>query len=155
MYCSTCGANVARGLSYCNHCGAKLVAAKGDGVSEAPEVKPELLVSAMAGVFILGLVAIAVLIGVLKEVAGFDLPFLLLAFMFSFLMMLIVEGAFMRLLFRRGRGAGKAGRAALSKGQATKELDAAQARALAEPAPSVTEGTTRTLEPVYNERTPK
>ncbi len=155
MYCSSCGGAVARGLSYCNHCGAKLSGAQGGGVSESPEVKPELLVSAMAGVFILGLVAIAILIGVLKEVAGFDLPFLLAAMMLSFLMMLLVQGVFIRLLFRRKRVAAEAGGAVLSKGQATKELDAARARGLAEPVPSVTEETTRVLEPIYNERTSK
>ena len=35
------------------------------------------------------------------------------------------------------------------------ELDAAQARGLPEPVPSVTEHTTRAFEPVYNERTSK
>ena len=155
MYCSSCGGAVARGLSYCNHCGAKLGGAQGGGVSESAEVKPELLVSAMAGVFILGLVAIAILIGVLKEVAGFDLPFLLAAMMLSFLMMLVVQGVFIRLLFRRKRVTVEAGGSVLSKGQATKELDAARARGLAEPVPSVTEETTRVLEPIYNERTSK
>lgn len=155
MYCASCGAGVERGLSYCNFCGVKLSAAKGGGVSESSEVKPELLVSAMAGVFILGLVAIAVLIGVLKEVADFDLPFLLVATMFSFLMMLMVEGVIILLLLRRKRGTKEAGGNVLSKGQGTRELDAAQARALTEPVTSVTEGTTRTLEPVYNERPAK
>ena len=43
----------------------------------------------------------------------------------------------------------------LLKGQATRELDAAQARVLPEPVPSVTEHTTRAFEPIYNERTSK
>jgi hypothetical protein len=39
--------------------------------------------------------------------------------------------------------------------QVTKELDAAQPRALPEPVPSVTEHTTRTFEPLYSERKSK
>jgi hypothetical protein len=73
----------------------------------------------------------------------------------SFLIMLTVEGVFIRLLLRRQRGAEEAGETVLLKGQATKELDAAQARVLPEHMPSVTEHTTRALEPSYNERTPK
>ena len=69
--------------------------------------------------------------------------------------MLSIEGVFFRLLLRRQRGAEEAGETVLLKGQATKELDAAQARVLPEPVPSVTEHTTRALEPSYNERTPK
>jgi hypothetical protein len=39
-----------------------------------------------------------------------------------------------------------------AKEAATKELDAAQARALPEPVPSVTEHTTRSFEPIYSKR---
>jgi hypothetical protein len=69
--------------------------------------------------------------------------------------MLLLEGVLLRLLFGRRRGAEAAGDTALSKGQATKELDTAQARSLPEPVPSVTEHTTRTFEPIYHERTSK
>lgn len=69
--------------------------------------------------------------------------------------MLLLEGVFLRLLFRRKRGTQEAGETALLKGQATKELDPAQARGLPEHVPSVTENTTRALEPVYNEQTSK
>lgn len=152
MYCSSCGGAVAQGLSFCNYCGAKLGGAKDDNVVRSSEVKPELLVSAMVGLFILGLVAIAVLVGVLKAVAGFDLPLLLAATTFSFLLMFVVEGVLIGLLLRRRKGAKGAGDAGRLKGQTTKELVEAQARVLPEPVPSVTEHTTRTLEPVYSER---
>jgi hypothetical protein len=115
-------------------------------------VKAELLVSAMVGLFILGLVAIAILIGVLKAVAGFDLPFLLVATMFSFLLMLVVESVLIGLLLKGRRGAKRAGR---SDEQTTKELKEAQARVLPEPVPSVTEHTTRAFEPIYGERKSK
>jgi len=154
MYCSSCGVAVAQGLSYCNYCGAKLNGVKGETRIKSPEVKPELLVSAMVMVFVFGLVAITLLMLVMKDVlgnAGQVLAFTLL----SFLIMLSIEGVIVRLLLRRKRGTEEAGDTMRLKGQAKKELDAAQARALPEPMPSVTEHTTRAFEPVYNERTSK
>jgi hypothetical protein len=155
MYCSTCGVNVAQGLSYCNYCGATLSGAKGETRIKSPEVKPELLVSAMVVVFVFGLLAITMLIGVMKSVLALNAGQILAFTLLSFLIMVFLEGVFIRLLLRRKRGAEAAGNTVLSKGQATKELDAAQARALPEPVPSVTEHTTRAFEPIHRERTPK
>ncbi len=154
MYCSSCGVAVAQGLSYCNYCGAKSSGAKGDNLIKSPEVKPELLVSAMVVVFVLGLVAITILMGVMKSVLDLNGGQILAFTMLCFLIMLMIEGVCIRLLLRRKRGAGEADTVPL-KGQATKELDAAQARALPEPVPSVTEHTTRAFEPIHSERTSK
>lgn len=155
MYCSSCGAAVGQGLSYCNFCGAKLNGLKGDGVNKSPEVKSELLVQTMAGVFVCGLAAIAVLMGVMKAVLDLNVGQILAFTLLSFLIMVVLEGVFIRLLFRRNRGAEEGGDAVLTKGQATKELDAAPARMLPEPVPSVTEHTTRAFDPIYTERTSK
>src|SRR3989442_1470035 len=155
MYCSSCGVAVAQGLSYCNYCGATLNGVKGDNVIKSSEVKPELLVCAMVAVFVLGLGAITGLIGVMKAVLELNAGQILAFALLSFLIMLLVEGVCIWLLLRRNRGAEATGDTALSKEQATKELNAAQTRALPEPAPSVTEHTTRAFEPVYNERTSK
>lgn len=155
MYCSSCGASVAQGLSYCNYCGAKLSGANGDNVIVSPGVKPELLVSAMVGLFILGLIAISVLIGVLKAVAGFDLPILLAVTVLSFVLMVVVEGVLIRLLLKGRRGAKEGGGTERLKEHTTKELGEAQARVLPEPVPSVTEHTTRSFGPVYSERKSK
>ena len=154
MYCSTCGVVVAQGLSYCNYCGATLSGAKGDDVIESPEVKPGLLVSAMAGVFILGLVAITILMGMMKAVLHLDAGVILAFAVLCFLIMLSLEGVFVRLLFRRKRGAEETGTVQL-KGHATKELEAAEARVLSEPGSSVTEHTTRAFDPIYTERRSK
>ena len=154
MYCSSCGVVVAQGLSYCNYCGAKSSGAKSDSVIKSSEVKPGLLVPAMVITFVFGLIAIILLMFAMKMLnlsTGQILAFMLL----SFTIMLSIEGVFFRLLLRRQRGAEEAGETVLLKGQATKELDAAQARVLPEHMPSVTEHTTRALEPSYNERTPK
>jgi hypothetical protein len=155
MYCSSCGVAVAQGLSYCNYCGEKLSGAKSDSIIKSPEVRPETLVAAMVFAFVLGLGAITVLMGVMKAVLHLEVGLILAFTLLSFLIMLSLEGVFIRLLLRRKRGPEEAGDTVLLKGQATKELDAAQARVLPEPVPSVTEHTTRAFEPVYNDRTSK
>jgi hypothetical protein len=155
MYCSSCGMAVAQGLSYCNYCGAKLNGAKGDNVTKSPEVKPELLVSAMVGLFILGLIAIAVLIGAMKERVDFDIRIIFAVTVFSLMLLLGVEGVLTRLLFNSKRGAKDVGDAERPKGQTTRELGEAPGRALPEPVPSVADHTTRTFEPIYNERKSK
>jgi hypothetical protein len=155
MYCSSCGVAVPPGLSYCNFCGEKLNRTKGDSLTKSPEVKPETLVSAMVLTFVFGLGAITVLMGVMKAVLHFETGLLLFFALLSFLVMLSLEGVIIRLLFRRQRGAEEAGDTVQLKGQATRELDAAPARVLSEPMPSVTEHTTRAFDPIYSERTSK
>jgi ABC-type nickel/cobalt efflux system permease component RcnA len=151
MYCSTCGVAVVQGLSYCNYCGAKSSGAKGDGLGKSSEVKPESLLWGMIAVLVFGLVAIVFLMMAMKMV-GLNVGQILAFTILSFLIMLLVEGVFIWQLLHRKRGAEERGDTALSKEQATKELDTAQARVLPEAMPSVTEHTTRTFEPLYRER---
>jgi len=153
MYCSSCGVAVAQGLTYCNYCGAKLTGEKGDNAIKSSEVKPESLVWGMVAVLVFGFVAIVFLMMAMKMV-GLNVGEILAFTILSFLIMLLVEGVFIWQLWRRKRGAEETG-AALSKEQATKELDVAQARVLPEPMPSVTEHTTRAFEPIYSERKSK
>jgi type III secretory pathway component EscV len=109
----------------------------------------------MVGLFVTGLLAITVLMGVMKAVLDLNVGQILAFTLLSFLIMLSLEGVLIWRFLRHNRGAKATGDAAPSKEQATKELDAAQARALPEPVPSVTEHTTRTFEPIYNERKAK
>ena len=148
MYCSTCGVAVAQGLSYCNHCGAKLNRA--ESLVKSPEVKPELLVSSMVATFIFGMAAITILMGVMKTVLGLPVERVLAFSLIPFLLLLIIEGVLMRLLFRRSQRAEVS--VALSKDQATNELDTAQMRVLPQGEPSVTEHTTRAFDPIYTKR---
>ncbi|HEX3280772.1 MAG TPA: hypothetical protein VHR36_06035, partial [Pyrinomonadaceae bacterium] len=146
MYCSTCGVSVAQGLSYCNYCGAKL-SGTGESAPETPAVKPELLVSAMAAVFILGIVAITLLMGMMKQVLGLPVERVLAFTLLPFLVLLFLEGVFLRLLFRGKRRVANEKQALRAKEQVTNELDAAQARALPEPRSSVIDHTTRSFAP--------
>ena len=155
MYCSSCGVAVAQGLSYCNYCGAKLNGAPdGEGFNSS-ELRPGFLVFAMMAVFVFGLVAITMLIGVMKTVLAFNEGAMLAFTLMSFLMLLAIESVFVWLLFRTTRRSEQVATASLMKQQATKELDAANARELPEPLPSVTEHTTRTFDPIYTDRTSK
>lgn len=152
MYCSTCGVAVTQGLSYCNYCGAKLSGAQSESVSEPRESKPDFLVAVMACVFIFGLIAITGLMGVMKVILDLPVENVLLIALLPFLIMLILEGVLLRQLFRRKQSIVKTAETMSFKGQATKELDASQARVLPEPVSSVTDHTTRVLDPVYTDR---
>jgi hypothetical protein len=155
MYCPSCGVNVTPGSSYCNYCGEKLSGAKSDSIIKSPEVRPETLVGAMVFAFVFGLGAITLLMGMMKAVLRLEVGVILAFALLSFLILLSLEGVFIRLLLRRKRGAEEAGDTVLLKGQATRELAATQARVLPEPMPSVTEHTTRAFDPIYPERTSK
>jgi hypothetical protein len=155
MYCSSCGVAVAEGLSYCKNCGAKLVGVKGGRDLTSPHVRPEMLVSAISALFIFGLVAITMLMGVMKVVLEMPVERVLAFSLVPLLLLLIVEGVFIRLLLSSKRGIAEAGNEGSLKGSRTKELDAAQPLGLPQPTPSVTEHTTRAFDPIYTDRNPK
>src|SRR5262249_40618285 len=148
MYCSSCGVAVTPGLSYCNQCGAKLSGAKDDGITKS-EVKPETLVGAIVTVFIVGFVAIIFLMMAMKMVFGPENLHLVISFtLLRFVIMLAVEGVFIWKLLSRKEGDKETVNAERLKRQTAKELGEVKAHMLPEAAMSVTEHTTRTLEPV-------
>ena len=147
MYCSSCGVAVTPGISYCNYCGAKLT--RGDG-SKASELRPETLVFGMLATFVFGIVAITVLMGVMKSVLGLEAERALAFATFPFLIMVVMEAVFIRVLTRRNRG--KEERKPLSSQHATNELGPPPQRTLPEQRQSVTEHTTRAFDPIYTER---
>jgi uncharacterized paraquat-inducible protein A len=152
LYCSSCGVAVTQSLSYCNRCGVKL--SQSEPASKSSNVKPEVLVSSMVATFILGLFGITALMGVLKVILQLQTGQILGVATFGFLMMLLLEGVFITLLFRRRRDNENADEVAQLP-RATKELDAVQPQNLPEGVASVTEHTTRAFEPIYRERAPK
>jgi predicted amidophosphoribosyltransferase len=155
MYCSSCGAAVMQGLSYCNNCGARLNESKGEGpAAKEAELFSDSLVWAMVAVFIVGLGCTIGLMAMMKELLKLDNSIIVAAGCAIFFLMLVIESVLIWLLLsRRSRGVAKeSGASGQLKEQVTKELDAAQALALPEPLPSVTEHTTRTLEPIYSKQ---
>jgi hypothetical protein len=149
MYCSTCGGAVAAGLSYCNHCGARLSAAKGDDVTRVAKVPSESLVWAIVGVFVVGLGCMIGLMAVMKEEFNANIGLVIFFALLVFLLMLVVEGVFISLLVGRRGDVKRVKNPEQMKEQTTNELNVAPARVLSEPVPSVTEHTTRAFEPVY------
>ena len=147
MYCPSCGERTTQGLSYCKHCGAELNARDIDPTLTSAR-SSAFFAAAMVGTFVFGLAAIAGLIAVMKACnlnEGLINAFALM----SFLLMVILEAIFTRLLLRSTFGKRASERALTPR--ATNELDAPPSLMLSAPAMSVTEHTTRTLEPVRDQ----
>jgi hypothetical protein len=150
MYCSSCGVAVAKGVSFCNYCGVKLTSNETE--IESREVRPGLLVSAMAGIFVLGLPGIAFIIFMLNAALHLD-PQQTMAFAWMTLILLTgLEVVFLTLLLTRKRRKDDAPQKSELPGSQTKELEEKYAGSLAEPVSSVTEHTTRAFDPVPRER---
>lgn len=148
MYCSTCGVALAKGLSFCNYCGARLPSA--EAALEFREVRPQLLVSAMAGIFVLGLPGITFLIFMLNAVrldSG-----VVMAFAWTSLLLLVALEAFFVVLLLRRKPLKDEPRHVQFRGPQTNELEARRAGVLSEPVSSVTEHTTRAFDPIPRER---
>lgn len=150
MFCSSCGSAVTSGLSFCNRCGAELHKKK-----SGFEI-PESLIWAIVAVSVGGLALIIGLMAVMKNELHFDNQLILLVTLLSFLPLLAAEIVFIWMMIKSSRHAKHRepipGPASELRGTATKELGEARERFLNEPALSVTEQTTRTLEAVEHER---
>ncbi|HKE58061.1 MAG TPA: zinc-ribbon domain-containing protein [Pyrinomonadaceae bacterium] len=151
MYCSNCGRQVSPGLTYCNHCGARLNESLVSPDTRLSKIPGESLVWAIVGVFVVGIGSIIGLMAVLKEEFNAPLGLALAVGLTIFMLTLLVEAVFIWQLIGHRRVPGAKEQRRL-KDQTTRELEPAQAEFLGEPVPSVTEHTTRTFVPLYNER---
>ena len=147
MYCSACGVAVNQGLTYCKNCGAKVPR---EDERQPTQPKPESILAMMVATFVMGLLAICALITVLKAVQ-FEFGPLMAVTMLSFLIMLALEGVFIRLLFRKRQRAEDKDAKLVSAQPTTKQLEA-QSQFPLQPVDSVTEHTTRAFDPVFSER---
>jgi predicted nucleic acid-binding Zn ribbon protein len=145
MHCPSCGTAVTPGLSYCKHCGSELNG-KERNLRKSSELPPGILVPAIAFTFVAGM---GVLIGLIAVMKNYNLnEGLINGFaVLTFLVMVIIEAIFIWLLLRSTLGRRGADDPAQAKRATTNELRAGEAPALPEPRMSVTEHTTRTLEP--------
>jgi hypothetical protein len=154
MYCSRCGNPLKQALSYCNRCGASLNSVKDSGETNPSPTLVESLVWAIVAttITVLGMV-----LGALVLMKGDRIPQGLgNAFVLAGLLALLgVDGIFIWRLFQAGKKIKERPDAAQRKDFTTEELNAAEAQSLPAPPPSVTEQTTRTLEPVYREEETK
>jgi hypothetical protein len=107
---------------------------------------------AIVSVFVVGLGGTIALMAVMKDARAFD-PGQILGLSFMCLVtMLVVEAVLIYLLLsRRGGAKEEIGKSRINA-TTVRDLGAATERALPEPSLSVTDHTTRTLEPAYRER---
>ena len=147
MYCSACGVAINQGLTYCKNCGAKVVR---EDERRPDEPKPENVMLMMVMTFVFGMVAISVLLAILKGVLHFEFGPLMAITMLSFLIMIALEGVFIRLLFSGRQRKDK--EATLLSDQPTMKQLEAQSQFPLQSVGSVTERTTRNFDPVFSER---
>ncbi|HEX7296773.1 MAG TPA: hypothetical protein VF251_13525 [Pyrinomonadaceae bacterium] len=150
MYCSSCGVTVVHGLTYCNHCGAKLVGKQADAAKRS-DSSIDSLIWAIVSLFVGGIGVLIGLLAMMKNLLDFNQGLLMFFSLLTFGLLTAIEAVFIWMLFSRTRPARGPG---LDHHRATKELEAASPRMLADPTPltSVTEHTTRSFDPVYEKR---
>jgi len=141
-------------LSYCNHCGTRLSGPAADADRKPAELFPDSLVWAIVSVFVVGLGGTIGLMAVMKDARTFDPGLIIGLSLLSFVAMLAVEGVLVYLLLSRRIGAKEADEKSKLKAAPVRELGIADLRALPQPSSSsVTDHTTRTLEPAHRDRT--
>jgi hypothetical protein len=151
MFCSSCGSAVPPGLSYCNRCGVDLRVKEQTPATRSGPAQDS-LVWGIVAVTTVGLCAVVALMVIMKEVLHFDNGLINGFSIATFLSFGLVDVLFAWLLFSAKRDQSKSSDLAELKAESTRELSAAQPHSLPEPANSVTDHTTRTLEPVPSKR---
>jgi predicted nucleic acid-binding Zn ribbon protein len=143
MYCAACGTPLAPGLSFCNRCGMSL---KERGDSKIDPIGAYLI----SAITVVGIGGLGLILGgaiALKNGAQFHEELIGIFMLMSFFIVAFVEIFLCRQLSRLNTAAEKRqGAGQPLQGGMPMELRGPQQRALAEPVPSVTENTTRTLE---------
>jgi len=143
MYCHACGIALTQQMKYCNRCGAQLIA------QDTGEVKPseKRLDEYLDGLFWITVFGVGLIFGgmvVMKKVGLNDL-FILAYLLVSSTAFLINFGLSLWGAMRIARASRE--RKATDQRE-TGQLDLVTPRAALKPAPSVTEHTTRSFEPV-------
>lgn len=158
MFCQSCGTALTKGLTYCNRCGARAAPSaltdvqKNDKLAEVVYV----LAAFSAGVSLGGLAAVYFLVRELLR-AGFEQSRIVVVTFFCLMAVVGLAGLLIKQMSRAlnvflhsGAGAGQEPEAADAPeltGRQTAQIEAPR-----EPVASVTDHTTRTFDPVYEER---
>ena len=154
MYCPSCGAALAKEMNYCNRCGLDLSVIKGSSNSKSLEKSIESIIWSMvlATATVLG-----IMVAVMALMKGFQLggEVVVLFMALMFLILLGINGVLFWQLLRLNSLAKEARSASQLERKEILELDEKREQALLEPRMSVTEDTTRILDPIYEERKTK
>lgn len=153
MYCTKCGNLVSDGLAFCNKCGNRVKQEKSGSGDAMSESSTNFLIAAMLGIPIAGIGVMIGLITVLKRELDMPNEMVGIIAIMGFILLFAAELGFLFLLLVRTHAQKKisleqaASQAQLNDAR-TKSLAEAQFQNIATPVPSVTEHTTRTLDPV-------
>ena len=149
MYCSACGTPITPGLSFCNRCGMSLKERTSDFKSTLP------IIALVGAMIVVAISAMGLLLGgpiALKREGQFSEELVVLFMFLTFLITAFTEIFLYRQLSRLTAQPKLSPTQPVSlPATAPGEYHAPQPRSLAEPLPSVTENTTRTLEYQRNE----
>ena len=158
MFCQSCGTALTKGLTYCNRCGARAASpalappAKNDKLAEVVYV-----LATFASV--VGLGGLAIVYFLIRELlrGGFEQSRIVVVTFFCLMAVVGLAALLIKhmsralsALLHSGTGAGENQAAAEAAESASRQT--AQIEAPREPVASVTDHTTRTFDPVYEER---
>lgn len=146
MYCPSCGSSVRANLTFCKQCGLRLKGGKSEGVTKANEASADSLIWAMVVVFAVGLGATIGLMAMMKQALDFDNGTILGFGSVSFLLMILLELAFVSMLIRRRKPVDQGYDFEVVREQPAELITPATARTLVEPATSVTEDATKSFQ---------
>ena len=161
MYCSSCGAEVSEGMSYCNRCGAKLkpVSDEVAVVSSQPpaRVSPSAAWAMAAAVSIITIIGLGLAFSMVMVFVERGLSLdegRLAVIMATLVSVLLIDWLLLRQFTRLTSGKTLAADDTTLKPEKKKlsEKTPPQLAAPREPVASVTENTTRTFDPVYRDR---
>ena len=154
MYCPSCGAVLTEEMNYCNRCGIDLSVIKGSNNSKSLEKSIE---SIIWSIVLATATVLGIMVAVMALMKGFQLggEVVILFMALMFLILLGINGVLIWQLLRLNSLAKEARSASQLERHEMKELGATREQALIEPRMSVTENTTRILEPTYEERRTK
>jgi hypothetical protein len=151
MYCQSCGTPLAMQMKYCNRCGAHLVTTKEDDTVKLFEKRMDSEMEGLFWIIVLGLALVLGGMALLKKVQLSES--LIVAYMIlSSVALLAYFGLGVWQVRRLNRSSKEAKGNALVEGGETNELGPAMEWPTLEAGASVTEQTTRGLEPVPRNR---
>ena len=142
MYCANCAAPLAPGVSFCNRCGYSLK------VTDVTN-NTGLVTGFLTAITLIGIAGLGIMLGgalALRIAAGFPGDVIALFMLMTFILVGLTEVLLLRQLSRLTEGGDKKRTLSQRQQPSIPAEFASLPRTLAEPVPSVTENTTRTLD---------
>ncbi len=152
MYCSSCGIALLQPMKYCKRCGTQLIATRDAAEIEASEKRLDEYLDGLFWITVFGLGLILGGMILMKKALHLSDGLIVAYLVLSSLAFIINFGLNLRETLRLMRSSKEAKGIALAGRLDTNELSLEPERAILEAAPSITENTTRNLEPMSKEQ---